>query len=184
MTAEELRIAFKYEPSTGFLYRLGDTEPAGRIATKGYRQIAYKGKRYMAHRMVWMYFNGDWPEDQLDHINQQKDDNRIENLRQVTNRQNFENVTQWAHNKSGRRGVSFTKDRYQAEIKVKKKTIHLGVYDNIIDAVAARMRGEREYFTLLEYAPVYASITHGNNSPSVNVPIKLGPWAPKRCNEP
>lgn len=184
MTAEELRIAFRYEPSTGFLYRIGDTSPAGRLATKGYRQIAYKGKRYMAHRMVWMYFNGEWPTDQIDHINQVKDDNRIENLRQVNNQQNFENVTQWAHNKTGKRGVSFTKGRYQADIKVNKKTVYLGRYDTIIDAVAARMRGEREYFSLLEYAPVYASITHGADSPSVNVPVIPRPWAPKRCNEP
>lgn len=147
ISADILRMEFTYNPQTGVFTRRGEDKPSGRIATKGYRQIFIFGKRYMAHRLAWLYINGQWPVDQLDHINRNKDDNRIDNLREVSNKQNQENIPHWSHNKSGRRGVRFRKGRWLAEIVQHKRKIHIGSFDNIIDAVAARMRAERTIFT-------------------------------------
>lgn len=159
LTAEVLRLQFTYNAETGELFRRGETEQSGRIATKGYRQICILGKRHMAHRLAWLYVYGEWPSNHLDHINQNKDDNRIENLREVTVKQNAENVTVWLKNRNGRRGVSWVKksNRWQADIKHNGKTIHLGVYESLLDAVAARIRGEEMYFT---HSPYYAQTTH------------------------
>ena len=154
INADILRMELTYNPQTGVFTRRnnprGDANKAvGRIATKGYRQISVWGKRYVAHRLAWLYIHGEWPQGQLDHINRNKDDNRIENLRVVTNKQNQENVVRWAHNKSGRRGVRFDTGRgkWVAEMKHYGKKHTLGWFDNIIDAVACRMRAEREMFT-------------------------------------
>lgn len=142
-----LRSLFHYDRETGKFYRNGQNKESGRLATKGYRQISVNGTRYMAHRLAWLYVYGEWPENQIDHINQNKDDNRIENLRVVTNKQNSENVTIWKHNKTGRRGVRFRHNRFFAEIIHYQKTYNLGWFDNIVDAVAARIRAERELYT-------------------------------------
>lgn len=161
LSAAILRLQFSYDPDTGAFVRRGESDPSGRLTTKGYRQIFVQGKRHMAHRLAWLYIYGEWPSRQLDHWNQLKDDNRINNLRLSDNQTNQENVEQWSHNRSGRRGVSVTKTgMFRADIKVNGKTRALGSFDNIIDAVAARMRAERETFRMIEYAPNYSGITH------------------------
>lgn len=158
---EIFRLEFRYDIDTGFFYRRGSDEPSGRLTTKGYRQVCVQGRRYMAHRLAWLYVYGEWPAGQLDHRNQVKDDNWLGNLRLSDNQTNQENVEQWSHNRSGRRGVSLLKTGgFQASIKTNGKNKHLGNYDNIIDAVAARMRAEREVFRMIEYAPNYSGITH------------------------
>lgn len=164
LSADVVRLFFRYDPLTGVLRRYDQENPTGRLTTNGYRQVWFDGRRYMAHRLVWLYVHGEWPKMQLDHINQNRDDNRIENLREVTNKQNGENVRIHSHNITGRRGVSWRKSSqsWQADIKHHGKTIYLGTFDNIVDAVAARMRAERELFT---HAPVYSSDSpHGRES--------------------
>lgn len=158
---EIFRLEFRYDIDTGFFYRRGSSEPSGRLTTKGYRQVCVQGKRYMAHRLAWLYVHGEWPAGQLDHRNQVKDDNWLGNLRLSDNQTNQENVEQWSHNRSGRRGVSLLRTgKFRADIKVNGKTKSLGIFDNIVDAVAARMSAERELFRMIEYAPNYSGITH------------------------
>lgn len=150
LTLDAVRQALTYNPTTGIFTRIGDTDSTvGRITTKGYRQIAINGTRAMAHRLAWLHEHGVWPTGQIDHINQSKDDNRIANLRIVSNKQNAENVTMFKNNTSGRRGVRWIArcEKWVAEIKHLKRNRHLGMFDNIIDAVAARIRAERELFT-------------------------------------
>ena len=166
LTADALRTVFTYCPETGHFTRRGESLPSGRIATQGYRQIFLLGRRYMAHRLAWLYIYGEWPIDQIDHINQCKDDNRIQNLRVVNRKQNAENVTMFSHNTSGRRGVCWNErvGRWQADIRHHKQSIYLGRFDTIIDAVAARMRAERELFT---HTPVTHNFTHMPANPYV-----------------
>lgn len=164
LSAEFLRINFSYDPDTGIFIRMGEDKQSGRIATKGYRQIAIIGKRFMAHRLAWLHFYGVWPTKQLDHINRNKDDNRIANLREVDNQTNQENVELWNHNRSGFRGVSLRQDgRFRADIKTNGKTKALGVFDNLEDAASARMKAEQDNFRLLENSPIYSQITHGDS---------------------
>lgn len=159
LTAALLRKQFSYDPLTGVFIRIGESAPSGRIATKGYRQIWMKPSRYMAHRLAWLYVYGEWPTDFIDHINQIKDDNRIENLRVVTRKQNRENITKFGHNTSGHRGVSVKarNGTFQADIRHHGRTIYLGNFDNIDDAITARLRAERDIFT---HAPITQKITH------------------------
>ena len=158
LSAETLRNHLSYDPETGIFVRIGyPCDKVGRITTKGYRQISVAGTRATAHRMAWMYVHGEWPSGQIDHINQCKDDNRIENLRVVSNKQNGENITVYGHNTSGHRGVRFTKCKWIAEIKHKKKSMHLGSFASFDEAVAARLNAEQMFFT---HAPITHKITH------------------------
>lgn len=159
MTPELLRAHLVYDPIAGKFTRRSGHLKVGRVATKGYIQISVAGDRYMAHRLAWLYVYGSWPDGQIDHINQDKTDNRIANLRVVSNKQNQENISNWSHNTSGRRGVRHKAGRWIAEIIQFKKKIHLGSFSTMLDAVAARIRAEREVFT---HSNHYAQITHSD----------------------
>lgn len=67
-------------------------EPAGSLNGDGYRQINFKGKIYMEHRLVWLYVTGEWPSGFIDHINRDRSDNRFENLREASSRANATNT--------------------------------------------------------------------------------------------
>jgi len=157
LTQEQAKQRVLYDKETGLFHRLAEVKPLGRVATNGYLQICVNGKRYMAHRLAWLITYGEWPDGQLDHINQDKLDNRIANLRVVTNKQNGENVRIFKHNKSGFRGVSKRADgKWIADIKQHGKTIHLGVFSCVFDAARARAEAEKVYFT---HAPDYPQIS-------------------------
>ncbi len=81
---EEIKQRFEYKED-GWLYWLNGRNKGKRAGyVTGYVRIKYKDKKLLAHRLIWIYHNGDIPEDyQIDHINGKKDDNRIENLRCV-----------------------------------------------------------------------------------------------------
>ena len=148
LTAQVLRAQLNYNPETGIFNRPRNPSfEVGRVATKGYRQIMVAGTRAMAHRMAWLYVHGEWPAGQIDHINQCKDDNRIANLRVVSNKQNGENITLFSHNTSGHRGVRLYKNKWIAEIKHLKRSTYLGYFGSFAEAVAARLRAEQVLFT-------------------------------------
>ena len=181
LSAAVLRMNLNYDRSTGLFHRPGYSKPPGRLTTKGYRQISINGQRYMAHRLAWLYVHGVWPTDQLDHINGLKDDNRIANLREVSNKQNAENVRLFSHNKSGRTGVGWSEREgmWRADIKHHKRTIHLGRFPTIIDAVAARIRAEREFFT---HSPDYAENSPLVSKPPYSLEVRPRPRAPRNIH--
>tara|TARA_R110000744_G_scaffold169216_1_gene287071 strand:- start:203 stop:688 length:486 start_codon:yes stop_codon:yes gene_type:complete len=119
---------------------------AGGVATCGYLTITIDGKKYLAHRLVFLMHHGYLPR-LLDHINRNKLDNRIENLREASFKLNVINSKTGKNNTSGRKGVSWNARRqnYRAYIKNDTKLMHLGSFDNIIDAVIARMKAEEMY---------------------------------------
>lgn len=178
LSAAILRMNLNYDRNTGLFHRPGYSKPPGRLTTKGYRQISINGQRYMAHRLAWLYVHGVWPADQLDHINGLKDDNRIANLREVSNKQNGENVRMFKHNTSGRKGVSWIKREgmWMADIKHHKRTIYLGRFHSIIDAVAARIRAEQKYFT---HSPDYPQDSPTPSEAAPSLEVRLRPRAPK-----
>lgn len=93
MTAELARKLFSYDPSTGVLMR--NTERARKATRKPtagrYVQINILGKSYYAHRLAWLIHYGEWPAGDIDHINRDKGDNRIANLRDVSRKENCNN---------------------------------------------------------------------------------------------
>lgn len=154
----DLKARLYYDPSTGVFNRIGGHQSVGRMTTNGYLQISVNGTRYMAHRLAWLYVYGEWPSTQLDHKNQDRLDNRIDNLRLATNKQNGENVRLFKHNKSGYRGVSFDRGagKWRADIKHNGKNVALGKFDCIRLAAIARVDAEEKLFS---HAPDYPRIS-------------------------
>lgn len=120
---------------------------AGYVAPIGYRYVALTGgARVPEHRVIWAMVHGEWP-DVIDHIDGNKTNNKIENLRNVTQRVNMANSVMWSHNTSGQTGVMFDKrvKKWKSYIKVDSKMINLGHCDNFDDAVAMRVAAEKRH---------------------------------------
>jgi len=92
-------------------------QKAGFIHPTGYRHITFMGKQHKAHRLIWLYVYGEMPKE-IDHINGDRQDNRLENLRSVTRSQNQFNKAMAQNNTSGYRGVSWHKKSQQWAIRV------------------------------------------------------------------
>lgn len=148
-----LKLLLSYNPSTGRFrwktrtsnrIRVGDVAGAN---NKGYIQIPVNGFMHRAHRLAWLYVYGDWPEDEIDHINGIRDDNRIHNLRSVSAADNNKNQKIHSHNTSGSTGVGWFKkgDSWRAYITVENKYIHLGCYSSFYEALTARKSAEIKY---------------------------------------
>lgn len=126
--------------------RIPHGEVAGCVFPNGYRKICVNGRSYQAHRLAFAYHYGRWPIYQIDHINGVRDDNRIENLREVTHAENHKNKKLPNTNKSGVPGVRLDRGKWVSAIYVgKRQQTYLGRYSCFLDAVAARYRAEREY---------------------------------------
>lgn len=117
------------------------------IRTNKYRNLYIDGSHTMAHRAAWLYFFGEFPENQIDHINGNGLDNRIDNLRDVTPAENSRNMKLSAKNKSGFNGVRWCKysSKWVASIGFKGKTIVLGSFINLDEAIQARKSGNVKY---------------------------------------
>ena len=153
--AELLRQLFRYDPETGFLIRASTNRRAGCKEAKGYIAVDVgKMNRFKAHRIIWAIVYGVDPKDQIDHINQVKDDNRISNLRLATNSENQVNSGIFKNNKSGAKGVRWdqTRNKWVVQITKNKRKKTIGRYDRFEEAVAARSNAEIMLFG--EYAKV------------------------------
>lgn len=121
------------------------TPALNNIHKDGYKNGLIFGKYYAAHRVCWALHYGRWPSEQIDHENRNRADNRILNLRDVSNSENQKNVKLQKNNTSGIVGVSRKRKKWAATITVSRKQIHLGYFYNISDAVKARLAAEIEY---------------------------------------
>ncbi|MDE1139960.1 MAG: HNH endonuclease [Paraburkholderia tropica] len=153
LTAERLRELLWYNPETGvFTWRVRPGrkmrigQEAGSMTANGYVQIKVDKRRYLAHRLAWLHVHGEWPIDDIDHINGVRTDNRIENLRDVTGHVNMQNLKKaTAQNKTAKMlGVTMSRDRYQAQIKVDGKYKYLGVFESAEAAHEAYLVAKRE----------------------------------------
>lgn len=158
VTIDVVREMFDYDPLTCVLRRkkryyrfqagaiVGSKKKNGYITTKVY-------SRYFAcHRLAWAHYYGEWPNGHIDHINGNPSDNRIVNLRVVSDQQNAFNRKAWATNKSGFKGVTWKPriKRWVANIHINNQQTHLGCFDTPEEAHAAYMAAAREHFG--EYA--------------------------------
>lgn len=114
--------------------------PAGNLSGVGYLMIGLDGSQHLAHRVAWAVHHGAWPDQQLDHINLVKDDNRIANLRDVSRATNSRGLVKSRASTSGFTGISWHRKtgKWRAQVMFKGKGYHLGLYSDISDAVAAR----------------------------------------------
>jgi hypothetical protein len=120
---------------------------AGCISSDGYIVLSLFNKQYKAHRIAWLFIYGNMPINNIDHINGNKQDNRIDNLRDVTHIENSKNLSIDKRNKSGKTGVGWhsVSKKWIANISVNKKLIHLGYFNNLDDAIKVRTDAEIKY---------------------------------------
>lgn len=148
---ERLRELFDYNPTTGNLHwkvKRPHREPGDVAGTKSptaYR-VDIKDRHYMLHRVIWVMHFGAIPDGLfIDHINGDPYDNRLENLRLVTNRLNMMNRKLSRTNTSGAMGVVKVGKKWRAQLKVFGVRHIIGIFENFEDAVKARRDAEREH---------------------------------------
>jgi hypothetical protein len=155
LSLEDVRSRFSYDPETGEITRIkGKTDfigkRAGSLRPNGYRFVQIKRRFYAEHRLVWFYVHGCWPTNYIDHINRNRSDNRIENLRECTKQQNSSNKKQNRGSASGLVGVKYRSDRgkWRADITVGGKRHYLGLHSTkeaafcAYELAARKMLGE------------------------------------------
>jgi hypothetical protein len=157
LTAERLRELLHYDPLTGLFRRLKQCGSSwkGDIAGtvhRGYIVISIDGRNHKAHRLAWLYVHGKWPDDQIDHRDRDKANNRFANLRAATNKQNHENLNMPRNNTSGHRGVYWYKpySKWIVFVGHNNNQVFVGYFDSIAEAVAARKKAEQRLFTHAE----------------------------------
>jgi hypothetical protein len=156
LTAELLNELFVYFPETGKLvarhtmgtgrayHKVG--EEVGTLNPNGYRQVTIGRRKNSTHRLIWFLVTGKWPDHEIDHLNGVKDDNRWDNLRDITHRENVCNKRMYSNNESGCTGVSWHKgdNRWQASIRQNGKLRYIGCFDSLEEAIKARQQAQEE----------------------------------------
>jgi len=128
---EHKTLVWKKKPSN----RAVIGQPVGSLTKGGY----WRSKNQLVHRLIWLMSYGEIPEEDIDHINGNRSDNRLENLREVSRMENLwnrHNVKGYIFNPSTR--------KYQARICHNYKRIHIGVFDTPEEATAAYMKAKHE----------------------------------------
>ena len=151
ITQERLRELLSYNQHTGVFQwlvsrgRARAESIAGSADSYGYLQTKICGRIYLNHRLAWLYAHGEWPDEQIDHINGCRADNRLANLRKVSASINQQNQRKARlDNKSGFLGVSSSGKRWQARISHPGgKDTYLGLFDTPELAHAAYLEAKR-----------------------------------------
>lgn len=167
MDAKDVKKHVEYNPKTGLFVRRArlpeDFRPKGQLSaeslcrsynsrlagkpaltaiSRGYRIGRVGKKNLMAHVVAWAYVNGEWPDGDIDHINGDRSDNRIENLRVVSRADNLRNRGVCKRNKSGEIGIYWAKDRNKWRVELANTKI--GSYDTKEEAILARDKAKAE----------------------------------------
>ncbi|WP_432481699.1 HNH endonuclease signature motif containing protein [Moraxella sp. ZY200743] len=148
LTHDTLTQTLYYDPATGhFTWRIKPSKNihagvrAGRVdSSTGYRYINIQGKRYAEHRLAWFYIHGTPPKHLIDHINHDRADNRINNLRQVTVSENARNRAKNTQSRTQEVGIWYNKRtrKYVAQIRLNGRKVFQKSFDDIDDAIIAR----------------------------------------------
>lgn len=158
LTLSRLREVMSYDRATGLFtrrVRLGARAPIGAVAgsvsrSDGRRRIRIDLEQFFSARLAWFYVFGEWPSGEIDHINMNRSDDRIENLRIATHQENNANRRVLPTNKSGSKGVSLLSRQlrkpYRAKITVNGRLIHLGYFSSKEAANEAYLVAASKYF--------------------------------------
>ena len=159
----EVKSLLHYDPDTGIFRWINRSGrygriPAGTIAgginkckNNGYWSINHSVLgNIKLHRLAWLYMTEEWPDGEIDHINQVRTDNRFCNLRVVSTQDNSKNKTTYKSNTSGQAGVTWHKrvKMWQARISVDTKRIHLGYYDDKDEAAKVYLEAKSKFHNL------------------------------------
>lgn len=155
LTKEILNFLFDYKDGQLiWKFTLGSKSPKGNVAGSlrhdGYIKVGISGKIYLIHRLIFMYHHGYFPE-YVDHINRNRQDNRIENLRAANKSQNCQNAKTPKSNVSGIKNVSWSKKlkKWRVQLRVKRQTINVGYFKDLelaeLVAQEARTKHHKEF---------------------------------------
>lgn len=140
MNQETLKEQLSYNPETGVFTRNisnNSRYPVGGVAGSrrkdGYVVIQLGKKKYKAHRLAWLYMTGEWPKQDLDHINRVKHDNRIKNLRDIAHQENMANMA-----KSENVGIYKHGNKWKACVRINNKSQYLGLFTTRAQAIYYR----------------------------------------------
>lgn len=153
LTQQQLHRLMIYDPQTGvfiWIVSRGKAKPGKRVGTmhhQGYMTTTICGREYGLHRLAWLYVHGAWPKRVIDHINGDRADNRIANLRDVNQTINQQNrrLASATNKSSGLLGVTRKRGRkkYEAGIQVSGKSRYLGTFGTAEEAHAAYIEAKR-----------------------------------------
>ena len=153
LTQDKLKELLDYDSCAGIFTRkvsgngvnIGDI--AGRTCNTGYIAFKVNGKEYLAHRLAWLYVHSVWPKNKIDHKDRNKTNNRIDNLRDVSDVESSQNLPLKVNNTSGIVGVHWIKalNKWCARITVNKHVLELGVHAGKFEAACVRKSAERRY---------------------------------------
>jgi len=153
---EILREIFSYDPTSGALIwqkkvasKVVVGTAAGCMRPDGYLCVRCFGCLMLVHRVVWAMHHGYWPPIEVDHINGIKSDNRIENLRKTTIKQNRQNSKLRWDNSTGEKGITFYPDRGTYLVRIQNR--YIGRFRSKEDAVDARLREEEKSYGEFSY---------------------------------
>ena len=162
LTQARLKELLDYDPETGVFTwlersalpqwnaRFAGTR-AGAITSlrhrrSAYLQISVDRRLYLAHRLAWLWINGSWPDDQIDHRDCDGLNNRLGNIRTCTSRQNHGNTRTHRRNKAGLKGVAPAGNKYAAYIQISGATEYIGTFETAEAAHAAYCKRAFEVF--------------------------------------
>lgn len=136
LSAEQARQALSYDPKTGEIVwrspascKMKVGQVAGSVRSDGYRSIRVNYHKYYAHRLAWLLHYGEWPNGDIDHENHDPSDNRIKNLRSVSNAENHKNLPKYRCNKSGIPGIYLSESgTWRARVYMDRKLHHAGTH--------------------------------------------------------
>lgn len=143
ITQEYLQSIIDYNINTGEFY--WKKQKQGRKISKiintldrrGYVVIKIDRVQYLAHRLAWLYMTGEWPENEIDHKDLNKSNNKWENLREANRQENNRNRRMPKNNTTGFKGVYKVRDKYIARIQHNGIKFNLGTYGTKEEAFAA-----------------------------------------------
>jgi hypothetical protein len=154
LTQYGVKFLWNYNPSTGILVwniepnsRVGIGDIAGTPDRQGALQVTYNRYHYYIHRIAWIYIYGAWPTYEIDHIDGNRLNNRIDNLRDVPHAENLRNCKTRKDNSSGTVGVAYVSERamWKAYIHHNNKMINLGNFNTKKEAAEVRRQAEIKY---------------------------------------
>ena len=151
LTQKELKEEVWYCKRTGRFWSKKDRMSGAQIGEYlcreyGARYLGFRvlGIKYQSHRLAWLYVKGYFPENDIDHKDGVRDNNRIDNLREVSRRCNLQNCKISTANTSGFKGVSRRGYKWEACASLDGKTIYIGTYSTVLEAALARQEWEKK----------------------------------------
>ena len=143
-SVERLRELFAYDDKAGVLISNKTNKTVGTFNYAGYLRTSIDGKSYQLHRVIWKLVKGEEPPFEIDHINRDRADNRIENLRSATRTEQCWNSSTARPFPGANRCTN--SDRYESRIMVNGVRLYLGRFDTKEQASEAYLSAARDHF--------------------------------------